>query len=306
MKSLIAAFAMVVVAAGPVVVAHANHTSAAQRLTHGEWSIPVDHRYEAYEPATGRYIALTPAQTLDQLQVGSWIYDRTDNLWLQHPSIGKNPLYLATTAPAQGTTAAAGGWQRIHGTVQAIQGHTLTMRADDGRTLTVDMTKVSSNVQRAITMNEGIEVIGHYAPQGHQQHLAAQWIQQDSSNPARGGKVVGSTQPSVTPAPAPPVASAPATKPADKGKVDEKAWQRIHGKVEGVQGTTLRLKADDGRMISVDMSKVNPNIRAALTQGESVTVIGHYDNDRLHVDAQFIQQERAGGAASPKTDPKKK
>lgn len=54
------------------------------------------------------------------------------------------------------------------------------------------------------------------------------------------------------------------------------------------------------------MSKVNPTIQQGLTQGEKVTVIGHYEKDRNHVDAQFIQQERAGGAASPKTEPKKK
>ncbi len=306
MKRLVAVLAIVVLSAGPALIADANHSTAAQRLTHGEWSIPSDHQYQTYRPESGQYTAVQPNQALDHLGAGGWVYDQTDNLWVQHPSVGKNPLYLAGTAPVQGQTAAASGWQRIHGTVQSIQGPTLTMRADDGRTLTVDMAQVSPNVQRAITVGEGVEVIGHYAPPTNQQHVAARWIQQDSSNPARGGRVVGSSQAPAPAAPAPaasPSASA-ATQPG--GKVDEKAWQRIHGKVESVSGSTLRLKADDGRNISVDMAKVNPSVRQALTQGESVTVIGQYDKDRNHVDAQFVQQERAGGSASPKTEPKKK
>ncbi|MBI2206189.1 MAG: hypothetical protein HYU41_20340 [Candidatus Rokubacteria bacterium] len=304
-----AVLAIVVLSAAPVLVADANHSNAGQRLSHGEWSIPADHQYQSYRPESGQYTALQATQVLDHLTAGGWVYDQTDNLWVQHPSVGKNPLYLAGTAPAQGQTAAASGWQRIHGTVQSVQGPTLTMRADDGRTLTVDMAQVSPNVQRAITVGEGVEVIGHYSPPANQQHVAARWIQQDSSNPARGGRILGSAQPPAPAAQAPAPAASPGASAAAKppgGKVDEKGWQRIHGKVESVSGSTLRLKADDGRNISVDLSKVNPNVRQGLTQGEGVTVIGHYDKDRNHVDAQFIQQERAGGAASPKTEPKRK
>lgn len=307
MKRLVAVLAIVVLSAAPVLVADANHSKAGQRLTHGEWSVPADHQYQSYRPESGQYTAVQAAQVLDHLVAGAWIYDQTDNLWVQHPSVGKNPLYLAGTAPAQGQTAAASGWQRIHGTVQSVQGPTLTIRADDGRTLTVDMAQVSPNVQRAIIVGEGVEVIGHYAPPTNQQHVAARWIQQDSSNPARGGRISGARPPAAAaqapPPPASPSASA-ATKPG--GKVDEKAWQRIHGKVESVSGSTLRLKADDGRNLSVDMSKVSAGVQKGLTQGESVTVIGHHEKDRNHVDAQFIQQDRAGGAASPKTEPKKK
>lgn len=205
-------------------------------------------------------------------------------------------------AQATGSGQPAGGWQRIHGQVQSVQGTTLLLRADDGRTLAVDMKDVNPAVQRALTPNEGVEVIGHYRS-GDQQQVAARWIQQDSSNPARGGRVFGrgDTQPSASP----PAASGQAAR-GDQGKVDEKAWQRIHGKVDSVQGSTLRLKADDGRSITVDMSKVNPAVQKALTQGEGVTVIGHLEKDRTHVNAQFIQQDSSAGAASPRGDQKKK
>jgi type 1 fimbria pilin len=60
----------------------------------------------------------------------------------------------AATAWAQ----AAGNWQRIHGQVQAVQGNQLTIKADDGRVLTVDMSQVSQSVQRALAPNEGVTI----------------------------------------------------------------------------------------------------------------------------------------------------
>lgn len=70
-----------------------------------------------------------------------------------------------------------------------MEGSKLTFKADDGRVLDIDMSQVSPNVQRALTPGEGAEVVGHF--KGDQNHIAARWIQQDSSNPARGGKVSG-------------------------------------------------------------------------------------------------------------------
>jgi hypothetical protein len=152
--------------------------------------------------------------------------------------------------------------------------------------LTVDMAQVSAGVRGGLTQNEKVEVIGHYAS-GDQQKVVARWIQQQ-----RAGKAT-----SQAPAAAPAAAAAPS-------KVDEKAWQRIHGKVESVQGTTLQLKRDDGQVVTVDMSKVAAGVRKALTAGEGVTVIGHFDNDKKHINAQFIQQDSSAGAASPKTNKK--
>ena len=73
--------------------------------------------------------------------------------------------------------------------------------------------------------------------------------------------------------------------------VDEKNWQRIHGRVTSVNGPQLMLKADDGRDLTVDMKDVNPQVRSALTPGEGVTVAGFYRGDDKNVTARFIQQD---------------
>lgn len=193
---------------------------------------------------------------------------------------------VGASAPSQGQGAQdQGGWLRIHGRVQDVQGSTLRFRADDGRMLTVDMRDVNPEVQRALDRGEGATLIGFAGPR--QNEFRAEYIQQDSSDPARGG-TVGQAP---APAAAPPAAA-----------VDEKAWQRIHGKVQSVQGSRMRFRADDGRMLTVDMTKVNPAVQKALTPGEGATVIGHYQGDNTHVAAQYVQQDSsAAPAASPKT-----
>ena len=162
-----------------------------------------------------------------------------------------------------------GDWQRIHGVVQDVQGSTLTLRTDDGRRLTVDMSQVGREIRQALQPGEGVTVIGHEWTGANR--LRAEYIQQDSSAGVRG--------------------SAPSASPSS-ASTDEKGWQRIHGKVESVSGSTLRFRTDDGRRVSVDMSDVNPAVQRALSPGEGVTVIGHYQGDQNHMTAKFIQQDR--------------
>jgi outer membrane lipoprotein SlyB len=86
------------------------------------------------------------------------------------------------------------GWQQIHGRVQSVQGTTMTFRADDGRTLTVDLAQVSPQVRQALQQGEGVTVIGHDWTGRNQ--LRAEYVQQDSSDPSRGGSVAPSASPS--------------------------------------------------------------------------------------------------------------
>jgi hypothetical protein len=181
-------------------------------------------------------------------------------------------------------------WQRIHGRVQSVQGSQLTFRADDGRTLNVDMSQVQQPVQQALTQNEGATLIGFAGAQPNM--FTARYIQQDSSDPTRGGRIVGKTE-------GQPVAP-PAARQAP-GKTDEQGWQRIHGTVQSVKGETLTLRTDDNKTLTVDVKQVSDNVVRALAPGEGVTVIGHYRGDSNHVTAQYIQQDSSAGAASPKT-----
>jgi hypothetical protein len=266
-------------------------TSSTDVLVEGGYRLPRSHTYEVYDGAQGTYGQVDVASVPGRLASGAWIYDRTAQVWVFHPSMGgKNPMYDAATAGATGTQA---GWQKIHGNVVSTSGSTMQFKADDGRTLTVDMSKVGPNVQQALAANEGATLIGFAGTQPNQ--FTAQFIQQDSSDPSRGGKVVGKAP--AAPAPAASTAPAAAAKPAD-----DKAWQRVHGKIGSVAGNTLTLRTDDGQTVNVDLSKVDAGIKKGLTAGEGVTVIGFYRTaDKKNIDAQFIQQDSSAGAASPKT-----
>jgi preprotein translocase subunit YajC len=166
-------------------------------------------------------------------------------------------------AGASSRSSSSNGWQQIQGTVREVQGSTLTLRADDGRRLTVDMSKVGTEIQRNLQRGDRVTVAAHEVS-GNQ--VRAEFIQKNSS------------------------AGSPSASPSSRS-VDEKDWQRIHGTVENVKGSRLTLKADDGRTLDVDMRDVSPEIRRALTQGERVTVAGFYRGDDRNVTARFIQQE---------------
>ena len=190
-------------------------------------------------------------------------------------------LILFVVCVAFAAAAAAQTSQNVHGTVQSVQGSQLTVKADDGRVLTVDMTAVGQNIQQAMAPGMGVTITGSAGANATQ--MTAQYIQQDSSDPSRGGTVVG--QP-----------AAPAAQPSGD-------WQKVHGTVQSVSGNTLTLKADDGRVLTVDMNAVGQNIQQAMTQGMGVTLSGFAGASANQFTAQYIQQDSSANqpAASPAT-----
>ena len=68
--------------------------------------------------------------------------------------------------------------------------------------------------------------------------------------------------------PAAPSAPGKATGPAG----ERKQWARIDGKVQSVEGALLVLRADNGSMVMVDISQLNPNVSQALRRGRLVSV----------------------------------
>lgn len=198
-----------------------------------------------------------------------------DRVHLVGQYFGEPGLFTAFRVGSDGDVARDGGtpeWHRIHGHVQSIEGEIkqVTFKTDDGRILKVDMSRVNPEVQQALTVGEGATVIGHFY--GEPNRLTALYIQQDRAEGTRGGA---------------------------GGQVDPGQWQRIHGTVAAIDGTQLRLRADDGRLLSVEASDVAPDVRAGLRVGEPVTVIGHY-RDATSLTARYIQQYPEG-SASPKT-----
>ena len=70
-----------------------------------------------------------------------------------------------------------------------------------------------------------------------------------------------------------PVPSAPIKANGPSG--ERKQWARVDGKVQSVEGALLVLKADNGAIVMVDISQLNPNISQALRKGRLVSVYGY-------------------------------
>ena len=269
--------AVAIVGAGAVTPMFVSaQTSSSDNLVQGGLTLPRSHQYQAYDAGAGRYENVRVESVPERVAKKQMVYDRTARLWVYHRSVGGvNPIYSATASAPSGTQ---GGSQRVHGKVQSVSGNTVTFKADDGRTLNVDASQVSSEIRGALTQNEGATLIGFAGSDATK--FTARYIQQDSSDPSRGGTVAGQSSAGSTASPS-----------AMPGPVDEKAWQRIHGTVNSVSGTTLTLKADDGRNLNVDMKEVGEGIRQSLATGEKVTVIGFYRRDQNNVSARYVQKD---------------
>jgi len=84
-------------------------------------------------------------------------------------------LGAATSVQAQ----AAGNWQNVHGQVQAVQDGQLTLKTDDGRTVSVDTKQVSASVRSAMQHNLGVTVSGF--PGTSPDRFTARYIVQDNA-----------------------------------------------------------------------------------------------------------------------------
>jgi hypothetical protein len=62
---------------------------------------------------------------------------------------------------------------------------------------------------------------------------------------------------------------------ASAPSIDRKQWARIDGRVQSVEGALLVLKADDGSVVLVDISHLNPSVTQALRHGRLVSVYGY-------------------------------
>src|SRR5262245_24605341 len=79
-------------------------------------------------------------------------------------------------------------------------------------------------------------------------------------------------------------------------------WQQIQGTVHTVSGSTFTLTTDDGRRLSVNMSKVGTEIQQNVHNGDRVTVAA-YQVSGNNVRAEFIQKNSSASAAPSASPP---
>jgi hypothetical protein len=233
----------------------------------GGYRLPRDHRFESPD-AGGKYNVVSVNDVPALIQQGRFVFDRTAGVWVKNPNGTLNAAYLAhpgkppapaASAPSPPGTPSEERWDRISGTVLSVSDPTAIVRTEDGRNVTVDLSQAKPPTTEGLKPGDRV-VVGGVIDQ--YDRVTARYIRDESQS-------------------GPP--------PADQGP-----WQRIHGHVQGVQGSRVRFRADDGRVLEVDASAVSAEIRRALTPNEGATLIGFAGKGRNQFRAEYIQQDSSG------------
>jgi hypothetical protein len=146
------------------------------------------------------------------------------------------------------------------GTVEAVQDSRLTFRTTDGTILSADASQLPGRAAARVS-DQGTLTY----ERGPQRQITALWLERQE------------TQPSAAVIPR-------AVSPGE--------YQRIHGYVQSVGWSTMSLKADDGRTLTVDTSQVDAQVRSAVRQGDLLSVVGKTTARADQFVAEVIERER--------------
>jgi hypothetical protein len=145
------------------------------------------------------------------------------------------------------------------GTVEAVQDSQLRFRTTDGTILSADASQMPGRAAARVS-DQGTLTY----ERGPQRQITALWLERQE------------TQPSAAVIPR-------AVGPGE--------YQRIHGYVQSVGRSTMSLKADDGRTLTVDTSQVDALVRSAVRQGDLLSVVGKTTARADQFVAEVIERE---------------
>jgi hypothetical protein len=90
--------------------------AAAMTLSYKDWRLPASDRYESYNTGSGAYTQVEASTLPNRLDAGELIYDRTRELWVQHPSVGgRNKAFLEGGTVDTGGMITHGDWRLPRG-----------------------------------------------------------------------------------------------------------------------------------------------------------------------------------------------
>lgn len=196
--------------------------------------------------------------------------------------------FSATTAQA-----APGDPRVVQGTLEWPTSVTsepfVVIRADEGRLYYADISAAQRRTADPLRSGVRVAVLGVEGARPHE--VAA--IAIGAGDAASLGLMPGtSAQPAAPPAP-------PSSPPAAIAGADD-LW-RVDGTVESITGTSVALRTDEPRRVSVDISQLSEQTLAALRPGDRVSLFGVPRHDRRLVANGYIQVESAPPAASPRS-----
>ena len=163
----------------------------------------------------------------------------------------------------------------------------IVVRGDDGRVYYADVMAAQRHVQAMVSAGSHIALLGLESTKPHEivavalgsGDAAALSLALAQGTPTTPPPAASTTSAAVVP-PAPPAPPAvppavapvrPEEKPLARNEVGQ--WIRLRGSVYGVAGQNLYLKRDDGRVVTVDVSKLDPSAAARFRPGSLVTVV---------------------------------
>ena len=157
-----------------------------------------DNVIRLVDPATGDELATFDAADRHLLSAlcfspkGSYLAATTENHTIQlwnlrtiRGNLAKDEQRDSSAGAATSAPSALPGpvdeksWRRIHGTVSSVSGATLSLKADDGRAISVDMKEVGEAIRQSLSAGDKVTVVGFY--RGDQNTVAARFVQKDSS-----------------------------------------------------------------------------------------------------------------------------
>jgi hypothetical protein len=162
----------------------------------------------------------------------------------------------------------------------------IILRGDDGHVYYADVTAAQRYVQTPLTAGSQTALLGLEGLKPHEIVVVALGGGDTAALSLAIAQVVPTTSaaaaspPSSAPAGAPPSASgATAAAPparreeARASPAEEGRWVTVRGSVYGVAGQTLFVKRDDGRIVAVDIAKLEPTTAQRLRPGAPVAIV---------------------------------
>jgi hypothetical protein len=196
-------------------------------------------------------------------------------------------LSVVLAAPALG---APGDPRLIQGELEwpaALSGGEpfIVLHGDDGRVYYVDVMAAQRYVQGSLSAGSHTALLGLEGSKPHEVIAVAL----GSGDAAALSLALAQGQPTVSLAPPPPSTTPPKTSPsaaaapaavpparleeARAAPGDEGRWVTLRGSVYGVAGQNLFIKKDDGRVVVVDIAKLDPTTAQRLRPGSPVAIV---------------------------------
>jgi hypothetical protein len=193
----------------------------------------------------------------------------------------------------------------------------IVLRGDDGRVYYADVVAAQRRVQGALSAGSQIAILGLEGTRPYEVLAVAL----GSGDAAALSLALAQGPPTTLPAAPPPPSTAPAAvvppaptagsaavpparpeeKPPARGEEGRSVTITLRGSVHGVAGPNLFLRRDDGRVLMVDISKLDPSTASRLRPGSSVTIVAVPVGNKFQ--ATGIIEPETGTSGSPPAKP---